>query len=510
MLAKLLSAATHGLNAFPVEVETNISSSFPSFSIVGLADKAVDEAKERVRAALENSDFPLKFNQRIVVNLAPADLKKEGTFYDVPIALALLVADGILDKKYIPEKAIFVGELSLDGRVRYSKGILPIAVFARKEKYVLFLPRQNIQEVSLVKGLKIVPMDSLKELLYFLGNKKTREEIEMNGVGEHDFPVEYEIDFSHIAGQEYIKRGLEIVAAGGHNVLMSGPPGTGKSLLAKSLPSILPRMTEEEIIDVTKIYSVAGLLREDRPFIADRPFRSPHHTISDIALVGGGQHPRPGEASLAHCGVLFLDEIAEFGRSAIEALRQALEDKIISVARAKGHVTFPASFMLVATQNPCPCGYLNDTEKQCVCSPSHILRYQKRLSGPLLDRVDLFFEVPRVEFIKLKSEAASESSEKVRARVSAARERQYQRFENESRTNSGMKLKEIKKICALNAESEKLFENAFKKYALSPRAYHRILKVARTIADLAESERIETPHLMEALQYRIKGEERYL
>ena len=500
-LAKVNSAAVVGLEASPVEVEVDISNGLPSFTIVGLPDKAVEESKERVRSAIKNSgaDFPMK---RITVNLAPADIKKEGPAYDLAIAMAILIADEQIPP--IDQNILLVGELALNGSLRHVNGVLPIVSALNKKFAQIILPEANADEATLAEEIKILPAPNLKSLLFHFKSEKVlpfyKRQVKIKT------KIDYEFDLAYIKGQEQAKRALEIVAAGGHNVLFNGPPGSGKTLLARTIPSILPPLTKDETLEVTKIYSVAGLLSSDNPVIIERPFRAPHHTTSNVALVGGGTYPRPGEITLAHRGVLFMDEFPEFPRSVLEALRQPLEDGVITVSRAQGSLSFPAKFILVAAQNPCPCGYLGDVKKHCICTPIQIIRYQKRVSGPLLDRIDIHIEVPRVEYEKLSSDDVAESSAAVSKRVEKARGTQEKRF---NKTNSEMSPREIKKYCVLDEPTKNLLKTAMHQYNLSARQYTRILKVSRTIADLAGSAEITADHLGEALCYRPKEQSRY-
>ena len=504
MLAKVMSCAVVGLEGALVEVEVDISSGLPAFAIVGLPDAAVQEARERVRAAIRNSGctFPMK---RITVNLAPADLKKEGPAYDLPIAVGILLSSEQLTADL--SQMLFLGELSLDGSVRHTHGILPMVALAQEKGLkTVFVPAADAREASLVEGVNIVPVNSLAELASHLRGEATIPDYHPQGSLEGEEVAGWQaLDLAYIKGQEHVKRALEVAAAGGHNLVMSGPPGSGKTMLARSLPTILPKMTTAEALEVTKIYSVSGLLPADTPLITQRPFRSPHYTISHAGLVGGGRWPRPGEISLSHRGVLFLDELPEFGHAVLEVLRQPIEAKVVTISRAQGSLTFPANFMMVAAMNPCPCGYYGDPVKECTCSPGMISRYQKRISGPLLDRIDIFAQVPRIEYEKLADERMGEGSESVRLRVERGRQVQQQRFQGTKLTcNAEMTPVEVREFCQVEAEAQSLLRAAMKQLALSARAFHRILKLARTIADLAAAPTISASHLAEALQYRMR------
>jgi len=505
MLAKVMSCAIVGLEGAIVEVEVDISPGLPSFTIVGLPDTAVQEARERVRAAIRNSGytFPMK---RIVVNLAPADLKKAGPAYDLPIALGILLSSEQVAADV--SQSILLGELSLDGSLRHTNGILPMVALAHEQGFsTVIVPEMDAKEASLIEPAKIIPVSSLPQLISYLRGEIPAPEYKPDGVEEYTPPVLSLTDLAYIKGQEHVKRALEVAAAGGHNIVMMGPPGSGKTLLARSLPSILPPMTNEEALEVTKIYSVSGLLPPDTPLIRQRPFRAPHYTISNAGLVGGGHWPKPGEISLSHRGVLFLDELPEFGHSLLETLRQPLEDKVITISRAQGSVMFPANFMLVGAMNPCPCGYYGDAFRQCTCPPSLVSRYQRRMSGPFIDRVDIFVEVPHIDYEKLADERLGEKSEKVQARVLAARSRQRERFSGTRLAcNAEMTPTEVREFCQVEEQAQSLLKAAMKQLYLSARAFHRILKLARTIADLENGNIIKAHHLAEAIQYRPRSQ----
>jgi magnesium chelatase family protein len=503
MLAKVISCAVVGLEGAVVEVEVDISPGLPSFTIVGLPDAAVQEAKERVRAAIRNSggNFPMR---RVVVNLAPADLKKAGPAYDLPIAVGILLSSEQVQADVA--ETVILGELSLDGGLRHTNGVLPMVALAQEKGFAsIIVPQADAGEASLVKATKIMPFASLAQLVSYLRGEIPAPEYrpEENGEPGKNAPLATATDLAHIKGQEHVKRALEVAAAGGHNIIMMGPPGSGKTLLARSLPSILPPMTNEEALDVTKIYSVSGLLPQDTPLVTQRPFRSPHYTISNAGLVGGGRFPKPGEISLSHRGVLFLDELPEFGHAVLELLRQPLEDKVITISRAQGSLTFPANFMLVGAMNPCPCGFYGDPFRTSTCSPGLVSRYQQRISGPFIDRVDIFIEVPHIDYEKLTDDRLGEGSQKVQTRVKAARLRQQKRFSGTRLTcNAEMTPAEVRGFCQLEEQAQSLLKAAMKQLHLSARAFHRILKLGRTIADLENGDVIRASHLAEAIQYR--------
>lgn len=503
MLAKAYSSAILGVDAYIVAVEVDIAFGLPGISVVGLPDTAVQESKERVRSALKNSGYIFP-PQRITINMAPANTRKSGPVFDLAIALAILAASEQLPSTGL-EQSVFVGELSLDGSIRPVSGVLPFAIAAQAEGYQhLFVPCENAQEASLVEGLRVYPITHLREAVQLLGEACPIDKAYQRQPLLSASPLLMGLDFSEVKGQAYAKRGLEITAAGGHNLIMVGPPGSGKTMLARRLPTILPALTFAEALEASKIYSISGRLGLNQGLLPTRPFRAPHHSISNAGLIGGSSHPKPGEVSLAHHGVLFLDELLEFRREVLEVLRQPLEDGVVTISRAQFSLTYPAAFMLIASMNPCPCGYRGDRLKPCVCTPHQIARYWGKLSGPLLDRVDIHLEVPRLEEQMMIAPTPSESSAQIRERVERARTLQRERFAGQDiLCNAHMQPRHLRTFCSLDARSQQLLQQALQRLHLSARAYDRILKVARTIADLDAAEGIQAQHVAEAIQLRV-------
>ncbi|WDN88557.1 magnesium chelatase family protein [Desulfosarcina sp. BuS5] len=502
MLAKILSSAVIGIDAYLVEVEIDISLGLPVFTTVGLPEASVKESRERVKSAINNSGYTFP-DDRITVNLAPANIKKEGTGFDLPIALGILAATGLFQQELISDYLV-LGELSLDGRIKPVTGSLSMAIAARDAGYKgILIPDDNINEASVVKGIEVLPVKNLPQVVNYLQgfNKIEPAVTDIESIFAH--VNRSGNDFAEVMGQEHVKRAMEVAAAGGHNLIMIGPPGSGKTMLAKRIPTILPPLTFDEAIETTKIFSVTGMLEQEQALVTERPFRTPHHTMSDAGLIGGGHIPRPGEVSLAHNGVLFLDELPEFKKHVLEVLRQPMEDLKVTISRAASTLTYPASFMLVAAMNPCPCGYLSDPKHECRCTYQQIRRYRSKISGPLMDRIDIHVDVPAVPYKDLMQDSMAETSEKIRKRVTKARDLQSERLKRTKiYCNAQMSSRHIKKYCKIDNKCSALLETAIDKLGLSARAYNRVLKIARTIADLARETDIRVDHISEAIQYR--------